>query len=320
MKTITVVMALYKPNLKWLEEELCSIGNQTYKDFEILIWNDCPEDDFNYSSLLKKTLNGIPYTFFKGEKNMGSNWVFEHLTALVQSPYIAYCDQDDVWLPEKLNILKETIEEVNVDLVCSDMLVIDGNSNVIATSIDQMRYQQERLVNDHVFEQLISKNFVTRCTILMRTKCAQAAIPFVHHIYHDYWLAIYAAMHRGIYKYPKPLIKYRIYGGNQTSTLKGICTKEDYYEYKILKDDEKFKEIQLRIPAGSDYRIILDSRIGWVKQRIQYFKNPTVASFVQLYRNRRCNRAITFFELVIPLMPSFLFKKVVKLIQMGKIR
>lgn len=75
MKTITVVMALYKPNLKWLEEELCSIGNQTYKDFEILIWNDCPEDDFNYSSLLKKTLNGIPYTFFKGEKNMGSNWV-----------------------------------------------------------------------------------------------------------------------------------------------------------------------------------------------------------------------------------------------------
>lgn len=65
MKTITVVMALYKPNLKWLEEELCSIGNQTYKDFEILIWNDCPEDDFNYSSLLKKTLNGIPYTFLK---------------------------------------------------------------------------------------------------------------------------------------------------------------------------------------------------------------------------------------------------------------
>lgn len=59
-------MALYKPNLKWLEEELCSIGNQTYKDFEILIWNDCPEDDFNYSSLLKKTLNGIPYTFFTG--------------------------------------------------------------------------------------------------------------------------------------------------------------------------------------------------------------------------------------------------------------
>lgn len=320
MKTITVVLALYKPNLKWLEEELCSIGNQTYRDFEVLIWNDYPEDSFDYSALLERCLKEIPYTLFKGRKNMGSNKVFEKLTSLVQSPYIAYCDQDDIWLPEKLEILKKSIEERNVDLVCSDMLVIDGNSKIIATSIDKMRYHQKQYAADHLFEQLLAKNFVTGCTMLMRTKCAQEAIPFVRHMYHDYWLAVYAAMRGGIYKCPEPLIQYRIYGGNQTSTLKGVYTKEDYCQYKILGDNEKFKELNARILTENKYKTILKTRICWAKQRVQYFQNPSVRLFWQLYQSRKCNTAVTFFELIIPFIPECLFPKIIKLIQNGKIK
>lgn len=296
MKTITVVIALYKPNLKWLEEELNSIGNQTYRDFEVMIWNDCPEDFFDYSALLEKCLKEIPYTFFRGKKNMGSNKVFEKLTSLVQTPYIAYCDQDDIWLPEKLEILKRVIEEHNIDLVCSDMFVIDGNSNIIKTSFDKMGCYQKRYAFDYLFERLLAKNFVTGCTILMRTKCAQEAIPFARYIYHDYWLALYAVMHGGVYKCSKPLIQYRVYGGNQTSTLKGVYTKEDYYQYKILKDNKKFKELDRRVPVESKYRMILNSRMCWAKQRVQYFQNPNVRLFLQLYQSRKCNTAVTFLN------------------------
>ena len=40
---VTVAMALYKPNQRWLRDELISIRNQTYGNFKVLIWNDCPD-------------------------------------------------------------------------------------------------------------------------------------------------------------------------------------------------------------------------------------------------------------------------------------
>ncbi len=65
---ITVVMALYKPNLKWLEEELVSIEKQTYRDFSVIVWNDCPTDTYDYDSFFKKYLTSIPFQIYKGEK------------------------------------------------------------------------------------------------------------------------------------------------------------------------------------------------------------------------------------------------------------
>lgn len=53
---ITVVMAIYKPRLDWLAEELISISNQTYRGFQVLVWNDCPEDNTDYNTFLDNIL------------------------------------------------------------------------------------------------------------------------------------------------------------------------------------------------------------------------------------------------------------------------
>lgn len=45
-------MAIYKPNLKWLEEQLISLNNQTYANLNLIVWNDCPDDNFNYNEFL----------------------------------------------------------------------------------------------------------------------------------------------------------------------------------------------------------------------------------------------------------------------------
>lgn len=68
MNQITVVMALYKPNLKWLQEELESIEKQTYRKFEILAWNDCPEDIYDYNSFLENVCRRYHFSFFRGKK------------------------------------------------------------------------------------------------------------------------------------------------------------------------------------------------------------------------------------------------------------
>lgn len=60
---ITVVMALYKPNLKWLEEQIKSIDNQRNVNLEIIIWNDDPLNTIDYVFLLDKWIKKINISY-----------------------------------------------------------------------------------------------------------------------------------------------------------------------------------------------------------------------------------------------------------------
>lgn len=47
---VTVAMAIYKPQMYWLREELISLHRQTFQNFELAVWNDDPDDDYDYVS------------------------------------------------------------------------------------------------------------------------------------------------------------------------------------------------------------------------------------------------------------------------------
>lgn len=143
MKTITIAMAIYKPKIDWLIEELDSIYHQTYRDFQVLVWDDCPEDTNDYNELFKGHLKEIPFTIHKGKKNLGSNGAFQNLTELTETPFIAYCDQDDIWMPDKLQVLLGLLQaDKHNTLAFSDMMVIDGKSKLVANRIAQVRPRQ----------------------------------------------------------------------------------------------------------------------------------------------------------------------------------
>ena len=227
---IDILMAIYKPNLKWLEEQLISLNNQTYENLNLIVWNDCPDDNFNYDKFFNKYITEFKFKIYKGEINLGSNKAFEKLTKLAKSEYVAYCDQDDIWLPEKLSKLVLKMQETNADLICSDMFVIDKNSKVVADKITQVRPHQIFYKGLNLFEYLFSKNFVTGCTTLVKTEFAKSVLPFPDEYVHDWWLGICAAKNNKLEMFDESLIKYRIHDSNQTGILGGINKKRDYYE------------------------------------------------------------------------------------------
>ena len=304
---ITVVMALYKPNLKWLEEELVSIEKQTYREFSVLVWNDCPADDYDYDSFFKKYLISIPFYIYKGRENLGSNGAFAELTRLVKTPYIAYSDQDDIWCEDKLEILLNTIESEKAALVCSDMIIIDGESRVTASSISEVRPRHIFYPGKQALEHLLFKNFVTGCTMMMKTDIAQAALPFPESVFHDWWLAIYAAATGKIAMAAKPLMKYRIYGGNQSAMLAGIHDKESYYEKRIATQYEFLKLILEKFNENQE----VQDAWQWCKARKDYFQNPNLSSAGILWKRRKNNKWTSYFEIILPFMPKLLFDKVI---------
>lgn len=312
---ITVVMAIYKPNLDWLKEDLVSIQEQTYRNFQIFAWNDCPDDKMDYDAFFKEYLLDIPFSVFHGTENLGSNGAFENLTKKVDTPYIAYCDQDDIWMPDKLEKLHALFITPDVTLAYSDMKVINEKSEVVAQHIAEVRPRQIFYEKEEALIHLLAKNFVTGCTMMMQTDIAKQAVPFPKSVFHDWWLAVCAAINGNIVMASEPLMKYRIYSGNQSAVLKGVDSKQSYFENKI---EPQYRFIQNAIDIfGKDERIVIVK--SWMDVRVAYFRNPSLTNLKKMITLFKLNSSIALFEIVLPFFPNFLFKFIIKMIKSGNL-
>lgn len=313
---ISIVMAIYKPNIKWLCEQLDSLDSQSYPHLELLVWNDCPDDKTDYEKILEKHITNFPFKIFKGEANLGSSGAFGQLTRLASGGYIAYCDQDDIWLPEKLSALAESID--GGCLICSDMYVINEDDEVVATSIRKVRPRHVFYEGSDLFRYLVNRNFVTGCTALAEARFAKTCLPFPKHYVHDQWLALNAAAEGGLRILSRPLIKYRIHGNNQTAVLAGVNTKEDYYRIRIVGLLNQTEEIIERFPDEKRQADILFMR-KWAKARQEYYLRHSFGNLKRLYSFRKLNRSTVLFEMALPVLPSFVFKYLIRKIREGKL-
>lgn len=308
---ISILMAVYEPNLDWFREQLLSLEAQTYPHLRLFICDDCsPTVSFEtIQSYVRESVRSIPYTIQRNEKNLGSNLTFERLTREADGDYFAYCDQDDVWMPEKLAQLASWMEDPSVQLICSDVRIIDGSGRKTADSITQVRRRHRFLSGGaEVFRRLLTRNFVIGCTMLVRRETALAAVPFEEEMVHDHWIALVAASRGNVISLPQPLIDYRIHGGNQTGVLTGISNRQEYIDTRIVSFEKRLKHIWERFPERSDTEAVLQ----WAKARTGYAAQWCPSSAARLWRLRSENRVTTLFELLMLWAPEPLFRQALR--------
>ena len=93
---IDILMATYNGE-KYLREQIDSILNQTFKDFNLIICDDCSKDS-TWQILEEYQKKDSRIKIIKNEKNLGYNKNFEKLLSFVKSDYFMLSDQDDFWL------------------------------------------------------------------------------------------------------------------------------------------------------------------------------------------------------------------------------
>lgn len=304
---ISILLAVYEPRMDWLRELLTSLNDQTYPNLRLYVRDDCsPTTPFEkIQSCVQDCIRAFPYEIRRNEKNLGSNLTFEQLTREAEGEYFAYCDQDDIWLPEKLEVLEKAIEESGALLACSDVCVIDGRGKKTANSITEVRHRHCFMSGkDDVCHRLLTRNFVIGCTMLICRGVAQAAIPFLPEMIHDHWLALYAASRGLIVSLPLPLIRYRIHGGNQTGVLVGVSSKQTYIDLRILGFQKRICHIADRLPDARGLRAVQ----LWAEARAAYAESFCMGKAIRLWNCRREGYAITFFELIALSLPERLFR------------
>ncbi len=109
-KKVAVIMSTYNGE-RFIKEQLDSILNQTYKNVEIIIRDDGSTDKtVEIIKDYQKTNKNIE--LFIGE-NLGFIKSFFELLKLAEADYYSYADQDDIWMPNKIEIAVNSLNELD---------------------------------------------------------------------------------------------------------------------------------------------------------------------------------------------------------------
>lgn len=96
---VSIIMPSYN-TAKYIRESINSVINQTYKNWELIIVDDCSAD--NTDEIVSRFLEDKRIKYFKNEKNSGAAISRNKALREAKGRWIAFLDSDDLWVPEKL--------------------------------------------------------------------------------------------------------------------------------------------------------------------------------------------------------------------------
>jgi glycosyltransferase involved in cell wall biosynthesis len=219
MDTVTVIMSTYNGE-QYLAQQLDSLLNQTGVECHIFIRDDGSTD--YTQNILNQYAQKNDNVQWISEENIGAARSFWKMMRMVDGgDYYAFCDQDDVWLPNKLS---EAVEKIKKDdkqgpvLYYSQTIMVDKEGNLIKnkTSDYQLKIPS--------FSQLIMENTATGCTMVWNQKLHEMARELApeHIRMHDHFLHLICSACNGYICYDQTgYVYYRqhednVIGGRNT--------------------------------------------------------------------------------------------------------
>lgn len=211
---IAICLATYNPDPALLARQLESLRTQTRDDWTCIIHDDGSRLP-RYAAIEELARADSRFRVFRSEHNRGFYRNFESALALVPSttPYVALCDQDDRWYPDKLAACIDALEKnPHAQLAYSDMRIVRADGSVVAST-----YWNGRRNNYTNLDTLLFVNTVTGAASMLRGSLLDAALPFPppqQRTFHDHWLACTAFVAGGLAYIDRPLYDYTQHGDN----------------------------------------------------------------------------------------------------------
>lgn len=213
---------------KYIKDQIISILSQLNKEDEVIISDDSSTD--NTIEILK-SIKDHRIKLYTNNNFFHHTLNFEFAISKAKGDYIFLSDQDDIWLPNKVSIMKKYLNKYN--LVISDCYVVDGNLNEIKNTV---RGTKKKL--NGLFVNLVHNNFLGCCMAFDRI-VLDKALPFPKNILsHESWLGAIAETFGKTIFIDEKLLLYRRHDYNYSNTLKGsnlnLFNKLKYRYFIIL--------------------------------------------------------------------------------------
>ncbi len=245
MSKVSVIIPTYNRS-GLLCSAIISVLNQTFQDFEIIVVDDCSRD--NTPDVVRK-LNNKKIKYIRNKTNKGEAVARNTGIMNSDSEYIAFLDDDDEWLPEKLTLQVDLLKNssLRVGVVYTGYIEVDLTSQKIL----KKRHPSKK---GDIYKFLLIKNYVgIPSTVMVRRVCFDRIglfdkmIPYPTD--YDLWIRISKEFH---FEYiEKPLVKYHIHknsiSANAETRIRGIELMLERYSKAFSSHRNAYSQYHIRL-------------------------------------------------------------------------
>ena len=225
---VSIVMTVYNAE-KFLKQTIESVLNQTMKNFELIIVDDCSTD--SSADIVKQYMQDKRIKYFKNKENLKVSKTRNFGVNQASGKYVAFIDSDDVWFETKLEKQLRFMEENDVK-ICYSAYRFISNDGILQNKIFNVPEKVD-------FKKLLKQNVITP-SASMFDKELLLKYPFYADAVHEDFVAFLQMLkNEKLYAYGinEPLIYYRLTDGSKSRN-----------KFKAMKMTLKsYKEVGLNI-------------------------------------------------------------------------
>lgn len=258
---IAILLATYNGE-EYISEQIESILNQTYEDWVIYIHDDGSKDETK--AIIKEYEEKHPekIVVLEAPATGGAKTNFLYLFREVEAPFYMCCDQDDVWLSDKIEITKKEMDnlvrgdEDKPCLVFTELCVVDRKLNILA---EKMSVYQGLDCKKVTFNRALIQNVVTGCTMMvnraLRDELGKIE-DFNSVLMHDWWAILVATRFGKAAYVDRATILYRQHGDNGVGATN--ATSFVYKLKRMLQGEDIKKSLENTRKQAGAFALVYD--------------------------------------------------------------
>lgn len=215
---IAILLAAYNGH-KYIREQLDSLFAQSFKNWILYVRDDGSTDDT--LAILHEYAGKYGHIVIcdNGNRHLGARDSFMNLLEQVDSPYYMFMDEDDIWLPHKIENEYRAINKLEAEkpaLVLTNLKLVDGNLNVTAESFWKINKFSPHIFNSFRYQAYLG--YATGCTMMFNKEAKDASFPMPDYApMHDWWVTVAVYRNKGNITFiAEPQMLYRKHGDNTT--------------------------------------------------------------------------------------------------------
>lgn len=289
-EVVTILLATYNGE-RFIADQLDSLLQQTYKNWQLLVSDDGSTDKTpaiieKYRSAHPQRIEVLPNDGINRGSVLNFNRLFLAAKAR-RAAYVMFCDQDDYWLPGKIErslsllLVMEVEKGAHTPLlihtrftyVNSDLSVISNKKNFHARKLPVISLAT-MLIQNPVYGCTMMFNSALVAKINSIPACAEN---------HDFWVSLVASAFGDIVYLPDSMILYRQHGGN-ISTHHDDMTFVNRYK-KIFVHKGHRKDVDRKLVMANAFN-------DTYKHCLNKEQQQTVTTFISFLQQRKCLLAI----------------------------
>jgi len=196
--SVSVCIASYNGE-KYIKEQITSILLQLTNEDELIISDDSSSDK---TIQIIESINDSRIVLLKHQTFYSHVYNFENALKHAKGEYLFLADQDDVWVPHKLETMLKLLK--TCDLVLSDAVMVDENMQELNESFFSFQHSSKGILKN------LYKNSYLGCCMGFNRHILNIALPFPKDInMHDWWIGLIGEIYGDVYFSHEKLVKYR---------------------------------------------------------------------------------------------------------------